>query len=132
METTRYEKGIELLEKMISKEIMAETIEKVKQFSPDIARLIVEFAFGDVYSRPTLDLKQKELLTITSLVTLGAESQLDFHINGALNVGLSPNEIVEVIIHCIPYVGFPRALGALQVIMKVFEKRNVKLDSHIK
>jgi 4-carboxymuconolactone decarboxylase len=125
--TNRYEKGLNTLSKMVGKDIMDQTIEHVKQFNPDIAKLIVEFAFGDIYSRPTLDLKQKELLTISSLVSQGAESQLDFHIHAALNIGLTPKEIVEAIIHCIPYIGFPRSLGALKVVIEVFNSRNIKM-----
>lgn len=125
MMSTRYEKGIETLSKMVSEETMKGTIEHVKKFYPDMANFVVEFAFGDIYSRPKLGLKQKELITISSLVTQGAESQLDFHIHAALNVGLEPEEIVETIIHCIPYVGFPRCLGALGVVMKVFRERDI-------
>jgi 4-carboxymuconolactone decarboxylase len=125
METNRYELGLETLGKMVSKEIMQETVEHVKKFSPDIAKLIVEFPYGSIYSRPALDLKQRCLLTISSLVTQGAESQLGFHINAALNVGLSPEEVVEAIMHCLPYAGFPKSLGALGVVMTVFKERNI-------
>lgn len=125
METSRYEKGLETLGKMVSPEILQETVERVKQFSPDMAKLIVEFPFGSIYSRPGLDLKQRSLITISSLLTQGAESQLDFHIHAALNVGLSPDEVVEAIIHCLPYAGFPKSLGALGVVMKVFKERNI-------
>lgn len=125
METSRYEKGLETLGKMVSPEILQETVERVKQFSPDMAKLIVEFPYGSIYSRPGLDLKQRSLITISSLVTQGAEGQLDFHIHAALNVGLSPDEVVEAIMHCIPYAGFPKSLGALGVVMKVFKERNI-------
>ncbi|CAM4414582.1 carboxymuconolactone decarboxylase family protein [Paenibacillus alkaliterrae] len=122
---TNYEKGLEMLGKMVSPEILQDTVERVKQFSPDMAKLIVEFPYGSIYSRPGLDLKQRSLITISSLVTQGAEGQLDFHINAALNVGLSPDEVVEAIMHCIPYAGFPKSLGALGVVMKVFKERNI-------
>jgi 4-carboxymuconolactone decarboxylase len=125
MNTNRYEKGLEALGKMVSKEMLQETVENVRKFSPDIAELIIEFPYGSIYSRPGLDLKQRSLITISSLVTQGAEAQLDYHINVALNVGLSPEEVVEAIMHCIPYVGFPKSLGALGVVMKVFKARNI-------
>jgi 4-carboxymuconolactone decarboxylase len=125
MDKSRYEQGLEILEKMVSKEVLEETVERMAQFSPDIARLIVEIPFGSIYSRPGLEPKQRSLLTITSLVTQGADAQLDFHVHAALNVGLTPQEIVETIIHCIPYVGFPKCVSALFVVMKVFKQREI-------
>jgi len=101
-------------------------IESLQDVAPDLGRYVVEFAFGDIYSRPELDLRQRQIATIAALTTLGgAEPQLEVHVNGGLNVGLSPREIVEVMLHCAPYVGFPRVLNAIFVAKRVFEERNV-------
>ncbi|MCG0729876.1 4-carboxymuconolactone decarboxylase [Lactiplantibacillus plantarum] len=92
--------------------------------APDVAKLILEFAFNDIYARPGLSLQQRELVTITSLLTQGdTADQLRVHLNGCLNVGLSRTEIVETCIHCIPYVGFPKVLNALTVVKEVFTKK---------
>lgn len=92
--------------------------------APDVAKLILEFAFNDIYTRPGLLLQQRELVTITSLLTQGdTADQLRVHLNGCLNVGLSRTEIVETCIHCIPYVGFPKVLNALTVVKEVFAKK---------
>lgn len=92
--------------------------------APDVAKLILEFAFNDIYTRPGLSLQQRELVTITSLLTQGdIADQLRVHLNGCLNVGLSRTEIVETCIHCIPYVGFPKVLNALTVVKEVFAKK---------
>lgn len=127
MEPNRYELGLETLGRMVNEEMMQATIENVREFSPDLAKLIVEFPFGSIYSRPGLDLQQRSLLTLSSLITQGAESQLQFHIHVALNVGLSPEQIVEAVMHCLPYAGFPKSLGALSVVMSVFKERNILL-----
>ncbi|GEN34167.1 carboxymuconolactone decarboxylase family protein [Aneurinibacillus danicus] len=126
MSSARYEAGMETLRKMVSEEILSQTVEHVKKFDPDFSNMIVEFAFGDIYSRPGLDLKQRELITIASLITQGAESQLSFHIHGALKAGLTPKEIVEAVMHCVPYAGFPKALGALGVVMNIFNELGIK------
>jgi len=131
MESKRHDKGLETLSRMVGPDIMRETVERVGKFSPDMAKLVVEFPFGSIYSRPGLDLKQRSLLTISSLVTQGAESQLDFHIHSALNAGLTPDEVVEAIIHCLPYAGFPKSLGALGVVIRVFEERNIKYEAQV-
>lgn len=99
-------------------------MESLKDIAPDIGKYILEFAFGDIYSRSGLDLKQREMITITSLLTQGdTAGQLKVHINGSLNVGLTKTEIVETFIHCIPYVGFPKVLNAITVAKQVFKER---------
>jgi 4-carboxymuconolactone decarboxylase len=101
-------------------------IESLRDVAPDLGRYVVEFAYGDIYQRPVLDLRQRQLVTISALTTLGgAEAQLEFHVNAGLNVGLTAREVVEAILHCIPYVGFPRVLNAVLVAKRVFEDRGV-------
>jgi 4-carboxymuconolactone decarboxylase len=101
-------------------------IESLKDVAPDLGRYVVEFAYGDIYRRPALDLRQRELVTISALTTLGgAEPQLEVHVNAGLNVGLTAREVVEAILQCIPYTGFPRVLNAIFVAKRVFEERDV-------
>jgi 4-carboxymuconolactone decarboxylase len=105
-------------------------IEALQDVSPDLGRYVVEFAFGEIYRRPGLDLRQRQLVTISALTTLGgAEPQLEVHVNAALNVGLTADEIVEAMLHCIPYVGFPRVLNAVFVAKRVFDERGVSPSS---
>ena len=125
METTKFKVGEEWLQKIdgvAGKKVM----ESLADISPDLGRFIIEFAFGDIYSREGLSLQEREIITITSLLTQGGcEAQLDVHINGSLNVGISPEKIIETFIQCIPYVGFPRVLNATFVAKKIFAERNV-------
>jgi 4-carboxymuconolactone decarboxylase len=101
-------------------------IQSLGDVAPDLGRYVVEFAFGEIYQRPVLDLRQRQLITISALTTLGgAEPQLEVHVNAALNVGLTAREVVEAILHCIPYTGFPRVLNAIFVAKRVFAERNV-------
>lgn len=93
-----------------------------------MGRFIVEFAFGDVYTRKELDLQERELITITSLLTAGGcEPQLEVHINGSLNIGIPPRKIVETFLQCVPYTGFPRVLNAVFVAKKIFAERGLVL-----
>jgi len=110
----RYQRGIEIVTKLAGEQGKG-ALEELGVFSPDFASKIIEFGFGEIYSRPVLDLKQRELLTLASLITQGAESQLQFHFRSSLHIGLTKEEIMEVILHCALYAGFPRALSALQV-----------------
>lgn len=126
MNSEAYDKGMEVLGKMVGPEVLQATVNKVKQFSPDFADMIVSFPYGTIYSRPGLDKKQRSLIAIAAMIASGAEAQLDFHIHAALNAGLTPDEIIEAIINCLPYAGFPRSIGGLFVTMRVFEERGVK------
>jgi 4-carboxymuconolactone decarboxylase len=91
--------------------------------APDFTRYLVDFAFGEVYAREG-DLRHRELVAIASLATMGGcDAQLETHVHGAFNVGLTQGEIVEAVITLIPYIGFPRALNAMNVVKRVVDKR---------
>ena len=123
MNNDRYHRGLEKI-KEIYGEAGERVIENLKDISPDFARYIIEFPFGDIYSRSGLDPKSREIAIVASLVTMGnALSQLKVHINGALNVGCSRTEIIEVIMQMAVYAGFPAALNGLFAAKEVFDER---------
>lgn len=131
MKQTRYEVGIEQLKQVDGKGGEA-VIRSLEEIAPDLGRYIIEFAFGDIYGRGELTLQEREMITITSLLTSGGcEPQLEVHINGALNVGLSPKAIVETFMQCIPYVGFPKVLNAVFTAKKVFAERELVLSEPV-
>jgi 4-carboxymuconolactone decarboxylase len=121
----RFERGWERLME-VDAEGGERVIESLRDVAPDLGRYVVEFAFGDIYQRPVLDLRQRQLVTISALTTLGgADPQLEVHINAGLNVGLSAREVVEAILHCVPYIGFPRVINAVLVAKRIFAERGV-------
>lgn len=102
-------------------------MESLKDIAPDLGRYVIEFPFGDVYSRPGLDLKSREIAVVAALTALGnAAPQLKVHIHGALNVGCTREEIVEVIIQMAVYAGFPAALNGMAAAKEVFAERDAK------
>jgi 4-carboxymuconolactone decarboxylase len=124
----RYTRGWERL-KEIDGEIGEKVIASLEDVAPDLGRYVVEFGFGDIYSRPGLGLRERQLVTLATLTTQGgADPQLEVHVNASLNVGLSPDEIVEAIVHCVNYVGFPRVLNAVAVAKRVFAERGVAVE----
>jgi 4-carboxymuconolactone decarboxylase len=99
-------------------------ITALADIAPDFARYIIEFPFGDIYSRPGLDLRAREIATIAALTALGnASPQLKVHIEAGLNVGLSRDEITEVIMQMAVYAGFPAALNGLFAAKEIFALR---------
>ena len=120
----RYARGWEKL-KEVDGEVGERVVASLAPIAPDFSRLLVEFGFGDIYSRPGLDLKAREIATIAALAALGnAQPQLKVHIEGALNVGCTREEIVEVFMQMALYAGFPAALNALFAAREVFEARD--------
>lgn len=124
----RTKKGMKRLEE-VDGEAGERVISSLAGIAPDLGKYILEFAFGDVYCRAGLSLQEREMITIASLLTAGGcEAQLDVHINGSLNVGISAEKVIETFIQCIPYTGFPRVLNAVNVAKKVFAERNITLS----
>ncbi|MFE3582827.1 carboxymuconolactone decarboxylase family protein [Streptomyces vinaceus] len=125
---SRYERGLAVLHET-SGEAGAAVIESLRDIAPDLGRFVVEFAYGDVYSRAGLDLRERELSTVAALAAQGdAAPQLEFHIGAALHVGVRPEEVIEALIHIVPFMGFPRALNAVAVARKVFADRGVSFE----
>jgi 4-carboxymuconolactone decarboxylase len=91
----------------------------------DVQKKLVEFCFGDTWGREGshIDLKTRRLLTIAALVAQGKERQLRGHLGGALNQGITPEELTEAIVHLIAYVGFPSGLTALEIASEVIAAR---------
>ena len=120
----RYQRGLAKL-----REIDGEAGERVlaglDDIAPDFARYLIEFPFGDIYSRPGLCLKSREIAVVAALTALGnAAPQLKVHIQGALNVGVSRAEVVETIMQMAVYAGFPAALNGLFAAKEVFAANN--------
>ncbi len=118
----RRERGARLMRELTGD--AAETVVRgLRDVAPDLADWIVEFAYGDVMARPGLDRRSRQLATIAALTALGnAQPQLKVHIQGALNAGCKPQEIVEVILQMAVFAGFPAAINALNVAREVLPR----------
>ena len=125
MENTRFIQGMEQL-KAIDGKGGENVIKSLEDIAPDLGKFIVEFAFGEIYTRGGLTTEEREMITLSSLLTAGGcEPQLEVHIGGALNVGISPEKVIETFLQCIPYTGFPKVLNAVFVAKKVFAEREL-------
>lgn len=120
MTRVRFTTGLEMLQRVDGKGGDA-VVNSLKDIAPDFARYLIEFPFGDIYARPGLDLRSREIATIAALTALGnAAPQLKVHIAAGLNVGLTQEEITEVIMQMAVYAGFPAALNGLFAAKEVF------------
>ena len=119
----RYQRGLALLDRL-DRGQGARILAALEDVAPDFARLLVEFAFGDICARPGLDLKTREIATVAALTALGtAPAQLRVHIKAALNLGCSRTELIEAIMQMAVYAGFPAALNGLFAAKEVFARR---------
>ncbi len=106
-EQSRFDRGRERLREVHGERSLA-TIGSLGE----LGRLIVEFAYGDVYSRPALTVRERQIASVAALVATGRSSQLPVHLRSALNAGLSPEEVQEVLIQTATIAGFPPAMNA--------------------
>ncbi len=124
MESERYQRGDNILSEIYGNE-GARVMSDLEAVCPDLVRYIKEFPFGDIYSRSGLELKTRELITVAALTAMGnARPQLKSHIHGALNVGCSREEVMEVILQMAVYAGFPAALNGMTAAGEVFNQRD--------
>ncbi|GAA4620633.1 carboxymuconolactone decarboxylase family protein [Actinoallomurus vinaceus] len=121
----RYEHGMKVLEQ-VDGEAGQRIVNSLADTSPELGHQVVAWAFGDMYARPELPPRDRQLVTLGVLTALGGcEIELDVHINAALNVGLTPTEISEALLHSAVYCGMPRSINATLVAKKVFAERDL-------
>ena len=116
----RYRRGLAKLRE-IDGQAGERVVASLADIAPDFARYLIEFPFGDIYARPGLDLRSREIAVVAALTAMGnAAPQLKVHLQGALNVGVTREEITEVIMQMAVYAGFPAALNGLAAAREVF------------
>lgn len=121
-DTTRYERGLAKLA-----EVDDQAGQQVVSRLGDLGRYIVEFAFGDIYSRPGLSLREREIATVAILTALGGrEPQLRVHMEAALHVGITLQELEEIVLQTVPYAGFPTAINAMNVLAQFKSEEKVE------
>lgn len=127
-ETDRYTRGLETF-RQIGGANYDRALRPLQTFFPDLARISVEYPFGDIMSRPGLDLKEREIVNVAVLAALGSvRSPLKYHIHGMLNVGCSPQEVVETILHTLVYAGFPAAQDGITIAREVFQEQGIQFS----
>ena len=110
----RYRRGVEIIQQLSSGSLEQFLTSRVAEVAPDFARMAIEFPFGDLYSRADLGIRDREIVAIAALATLGhAGPQLRHHVAAATKLGMPKAEIVEILMQSAVYGGFPAALNAL-------------------
>ena len=94
---------------------------------PDLATMRDHLIYGEIAHHSSLDTRQRTLLTLAVLTTIGGLSDFDAHVKAGLDLGVKPVDMKETLYQCAPYIGFPKVEAALKVMNSVFANRNIKL-----
>jgi 4-carboxymuconolactone decarboxylase len=116
-----YAEGMEVRRAVLGDAHVDRAIERTTSFTEGFQELITRYAWGDVWSRPGLDRRARSMITLTALVAMGREHELEMHVRAALRNGLTPDEIGEVLLHCAVYCGVPAANGAFAIAQRVID-----------
>jgi len=124
----RFERGMEVLQQ-IGGEGFDLPIKRLAEASPDLARFTVEYPYGDILSRPGLDLPLRQICTVACLMALGSvRPQLKFHMTGFLNAGGKPQDLVELLFVSVAILGFPSAVDSIVLAREIFRERRIAFE----
>jgi len=96
----------------------------IGDFAPKLVELTDDVLFGDVWERPGLSKRDRSLVTVSALIALNRTEQLRFHLERALDNGMTKDELVEAITHLAFYSGWPNAMSAITLAKEIFSKRD--------
>lgn len=117
-----FERGMRTRREVLGDEHVDDANARKTAFTEDFQDLITRYAWGEIWSRDGLDRRTRSCITLTALVALGREDELAMHVRAALRIGLTPDEIKEVLLHSAVYCGVPAANGAFAVAQRVLDE----------
>lgn len=123
---SRIETGRRIRTEVLGAEHVARSVGNADEFSMPMQELVMEYCWGEVWGRPGLDRRSRSLLNLGMLVALGKTHELAVHVKGALNNGLTQEEIREALMQTAIYCGVPAALEAFRVAKSVLDERNAR------
>jgi 3-oxoadipate enol-lactonase/4-carboxymuconolactone decarboxylase len=118
----QFEQGMKVRREVLGDDHVDRAIERTTAFTADFQELITRYAWGEIWARPGLDRRTRSCITLAALVALGREEELAMHVRAAIRVGLTPDEIKEVLLHSAIYCGVPAANGAFAVAQRVLDE----------
>mgnify|MGYP001222884685 CR=1 len=120
----RFSKGLAVRKKVLGEAPVSQRVSASHgELNADLQKFLTEFAWGDIWSRPQLGLRERSIATIAMLTALNRSTELKTHIEGALNNGVSLEEVAEVFLHSAVYCGFPAAMTSMRIAREVAASR---------
>lgn len=121
----RFESGLKTRKEVLGSDYVENSIQNATDFDRPFQEFITTSAWDGVWNRGPLDRKTKSLITLSVLVALRAEDEIALHLRGAINNGLTPDEIMAMLIHASVYAGVPSSLTGVRIAKKVFSELGV-------
>ena len=118
----QHDQGMRTRREVLGDEHVDRAIAGTTEFTADFQDLITRYAWGEIWSRPGLDRRTRSCITLTALVALGRQEELAMHVRAARRIGLTPDEIKEVLLHSAIYCGVPAANGAFAIAQAVLDE----------
>ncbi|MFZ1161654.1 4-carboxymuconolactone decarboxylase [Mycobacterium sp.] len=129
MTTGRYEDGMAVRREVLGDSYVEQANARTTEFTQDFQRIVTEFAWGTIWTRPGLDRRSRSMITLTALIARGHHDELALHIRGALRNGLTRDEIKEVLLQAAVYCGVPDANSAFRVAQRALDEAEGQHDS---
>jgi 4-carboxymuconolactone decarboxylase len=127
--TDRYDEGMAVRRDVLGDSYVEQAKARITDFTEDFQRIVTEFAWGTIWTRPGLDRRSRSMITLTALIARGHHDELALHLRGALRNGLSREEIKEVLLQTAVYCGVPEANAAFRVAQRVLDEAEGERDS---
>ncbi|MBI3043066.1 MAG: carboxymuconolactone decarboxylase family protein [Betaproteobacteria bacterium] len=121
-----FKKGLKIRKAVVGAEYVERRLAAADEYAWPFEEAATKFAWGAVWSRPGISRKTRSFLNLAALTAMNMRHELKTHIRAALRNGLTRKEIVEALLHCAVYCGFPKALDALRLMQEVFEEVNAE------
>ena len=125
MDKERYEKGLEIRRAVVGESYVEASLKNADAFSMPMQELVTEFCWGEVWSRPGLDRRSRSILNLGMIAALNRSEELAIHIRGAINNGVTKDEIQECLLQVAVYCGMPAGLGSFKVARAVFKEMGI-------
>jgi 4-carboxymuconolactone decarboxylase len=119
-EGSRYERGLEVRREVLGVDHVARSLENATPFSEPVQKLVTEYCWGEIWSRPGLDRRSRSLINLSMITALNRLHELGLHVRGAINNGVSRDEIREVLLQTAIYCGVPASLESFRTAEQVF------------
>jgi 4-carboxymuconolactone decarboxylase len=129
MTANRYDEGLAVRREVLGDSYVEQAGAKTTDFTRDFQRIVTEFAWGTIWTRPGLDRRSRSMITLTALIARGHHEELALHIRAGLRNGLSREEIKEVLLQAAVYCGVPDANAAFRIAASVFDEADKHHDS---
>jgi 4-carboxymuconolactone decarboxylase len=117
-----YEAGLEMRKSVLGAEHVERSLANASEFAQPMQEFVTEYCWGAVWTRPGLEARTRSLINLAMLTALNRNHELAVHVKGAINNGVTPEEIQEVLLQTAIYVGVPAALESFRVAEKTIQE----------